>query len=73
MLTVAFIVTSCTKAGKLNRRLDGEWNLVTYDGQALPAGATVVLQFSKEKKGKGTYTMTSNMPPAPAETDNGTY
>ena len=73
VLAVTFIAASCSKESKLNRRLDGTWNVLTFGGVALPTGATMTLAFDKDKKGKGTYTMTQTMPPSPAMTDAGTY
>ena len=58
MFTVAILFASCSKSNKLNKRLDGEWNVVSIDGTALGSGESMVVKFTKDKKGKGTYTMT---------------
>lgn len=73
LFAVTVIVTSCSKEAKLNKRLDGKWNVVTYDGTALPSGASMSITFDKDKKGKGTYSMTQTFPPSPSYTDAGTY
>ena len=73
VVAVALIVTSCSKESKLNKKLDGTWNVSTVDGTTLPSGASMSITFSKDKKGEGTYSMTQTLPPAPAETDAGSY
>lgn len=65
-------LASCTKAGKLNRKLDGKWNAVSYDGQAMATGQTIIVEFDKDKKDNGTYTMTSTYGSFSA-TETGTY
>jgi ABC-type sulfate transport system substrate-binding protein len=52
-------LASCSKERKLNKKLDGTWNAVSYDGQAMAAGQTITIAFDKDKKDNGTYTMTS--------------
>ena len=59
MFAVAIMFASCSKESKLNRKLDGSWNLVTYDGAALATGESEVVKFDKDKKGKGTLTYTA--------------
>lgn len=59
-VAVAFILASCSKENKLNRRLDGDWNVVSYGTETIPSGSSIVLSFSKDKKGLGTYVVTMN-------------
>lgn len=73
LVAVAMIAASCSKESKLNRKLDGTWNVQSFGGVALAAGQSMSITFSKEKKGKGTYSMTQTFPPLPAYTDGGTY
>ncbi len=58
-IAMLFIATSCSKEAKLNRKLDGEWNVTTVDGVALDASATLTFKFEKDKKGNGKVTTTS--------------
>lgn len=48
----AICFTSCSKERKLNKRLDGDWNLISYDGSAL--SHTEVWTFKKSSTGNGT-------------------
>ena len=73
LFAVTMIVSSCSKEAKLNKKLDGTWNVVSVAGTTLPSGSTMTVAFAKDKKGKGTYTMTQTFPPAAAMTDAGTY
>jgi hypothetical protein len=72
VFAVAILVASCGKEHKLNKRLDGEWNVTTVGGQALPSGYTSVMKFEKDKKGTGKFTWTST-DPSGTETETGTY
>lgn len=72
VFAVVVMVASCSKENKLNRRLDGEWNVTSYGGTAMPSGYTAVLKFEKDKKGKGKFTFTQTGPTG-AVTSNGTY
>jgi hypothetical protein len=69
---VAIAFASCSKEAKLNRAIDGVWNVTKIDGTAIPAGFSLTVEFSKEKKGKGTYKTTSTFGSA-SDTDEGTY
>lgn len=71
MFAVAVIASACSKEKKLNRKLNGDWDIVTMDGTALPSGTTATISFDKDKKA-GTYvfTMTAG---GVTDTENGTY
>lgn len=72
MVTVAILFASCSKENKLNKRLDGSWNVVSIDGTTLGSDLSIVFSFSKDKKGKGTYSYTwTSMGSSNVET--GTY
>ena len=58
LFVASILLVSCSKESKLNRKLDGEWNCVTYDGIAPTAGQSLVVKFDKDKKGKGNMTWT---------------
>lgn len=73
LMAVAFMASSCSKEAKLNKKLDGTWNVTKMNGGALPSGSSIKMTFSKEKKGKGDYTVVSTFPPLPAFTETGTY
>jgi uncharacterized protein (TIGR03066 family) len=59
-IAMLFIATSCSKEAKLNRKIDGEWNLVSVDGVAPEAGSSMTIKFEKDKKGTGAVTMTES-------------
>ena len=74
MFAVAIVFASCSKESKLNKKLDGTWDAVTVGGTAMPSGSSMSVTFSKDKKGKGTYTFTATFPaPVGTITDAGTY
>jgi hypothetical protein len=52
---VMLVMVSCSKEAKLNRKIDGVWNVVTYDGAAMAEGYSTTYTFTKDKKGVGTY------------------
>ena len=62
ILLVAFlaVTASCSKDAKINRRLDGEWKVVSLAGQAPGANESYTFKFIKEDKltGNGTLTYT---------------
>jgi len=72
LLGVAIMVASCSKEKKLNKRLDGEWEAVSYDGQTPVSGESIVLKFDKDKNGKGKYSFTYTVPSS-SFTWGGTY
>jgi hypothetical protein len=69
---IALTFASCSKEAKLNRSIDGIWNVTKIDGVAIPTDFTLTVEFSKEKKGKGTYKTTSTFGSI-SSTDEGTY
>ena len=60
LLAVLAITSSCSKDAKINRRLDGEWKVVTIGGVAPALDESYTLKFIKEDKltGNGTFTST---------------
>lgn len=52
---IALTFASCSKEAKLNRTIDGIWNVTKLNNVALPTGVAFSIEFSKDKKGKGTY------------------
>lgn len=73
LAAVALMASSCSKESKLNKKLDGTWTVETVNGAALTGGASMEITFTKDKKGKGDYSLIFNMPPLPASTETGTY
>ena len=58
-IAMLFIATSCSKEAKLNRKLDGEWNVTSISGEALiTSEGSLVFKFEKDKNGNGKVTMT---------------
>jgi len=60
LVAVLAVVSSCSKDAKINRRLDGEWTVVSIGGVAPEATESYVMKFIKEDKlsGNGTFTYT---------------
>jgi len=59
-VVLSVLVTSCSKDATINRRIDGDWKVVTIAGMA-PAGESYTFSFNKDKKltGNGTLTYSS--------------
>jgi hypothetical protein len=57
---IATITFSCSKDAKINRRIDGEWKIISIAGIAIPVDESYVLKFNKDDKltGNGTLTET---------------
>jgi hypothetical protein len=57
---IATIAFSCSKDAKINRRIDGEWKVVSVGGVPLPIDESVTFKFIKDDKltGDGTLTET---------------
>lgn len=66
----AITFTSCSKESKLNKRLDGTWNVTKIDGEALE-GASIETTFNKDGK-EGTYETKLTSPFGNA-TESGSY
>ncbi|MES2588607.1 MAG: hypothetical protein V4622_06455 [Bacteroidota bacterium] len=49
----ALTFSSCSKDAKINRRIDGSWNVVSIDGETMPSGSSYVMNFTKDKKTTG--------------------
>lgn len=60
LAVVATVIASCSKDAKINRRIDGEWKVVSIGGASLAADETITFKFAKDKKldGDGTLTWT---------------
>ena len=77
IVAVTLLFASCSKERKLNKRLDGQWEVVTVaqDGIAVSPslyGMSMVFAFSKDKKDNGTVTMTYTYM-GDSESEKGTY
>ena len=61
LFVFTLIFSACSKEKKLNKKLDGEWNVVTINGTPVsetdPELESITLSFVKAKE-NGTYTMT---------------
>lgn len=58
LVICATVLFSCSKEAKLNRKLDGEWNVTLMDNEAVASDEAMTFKFEKEKNGKGTITLT---------------
>lgn len=47
-------LSSCSKSERISRTLNGKWKATMYEDQSIPEGTTLIYQFSRGKKGKGT-------------------
>jgi hypothetical protein len=76
-IAMLLIATSCSKEAKLNRKLDGEWNVVSLDGESMVASeGTLTFKFEKDKKGNGIVTLTESdiyQGTTTSDTYSGTY
>jgi uncharacterized protein (TIGR03066 family) len=57
-LATTVMFTSCSKENKLNKKLDGTWNVTSYDGQTVSSDEIMKFEFEKDKGGKGKLTYT---------------
>lgn len=73
LAVVAVVAASCSKEAKLNKTLDGTWNVTKIDGAALPTGMSMKITFVKGKKGVGTYTSVTTIPGFGTDTQTGSY
>lgn len=75
MVAATLVLASCSKESKLNRKLDGSWNVVSYSVDGVDqsmTNVTMVMSFTKDKKGVGTYTNTLTVLSVP-QVETGSY
>ncbi len=75
MFAATLVVTSCSKEARLNRKLEGTWNVQSYTQNGIPVsltGLTRSITFTKDKKGVGNYSMTTTILSFPT-VETGTY
>ena len=70
---LALTVTSCSKESQINRKLDGSWTAVTYNGEAVQSGYAFDVTFSKNEKANGTGNSTYTIPGFPSVNVSFTY
>lgn len=58
LIAIAIVIGSCSKAVKLNKRLDGTWSVTKIDGKPLDSTTVITFTFTKDKKGTGAYSET---------------
>lgn len=58
---LAFVMASCSKEARLNRKLDGKWEVTTEAGVAVEDADKYTITFTKDKKGKGTLVFASTV------------
>jgi hypothetical protein len=58
LAVISTVIASCSKDAKINRRIDGEWKVVSIAGASIPSDESYTWKFSKDEKltGDGTYT-----------------
>lgn len=74
-LAVAILaLVSCSKESRLNKKIDGTWDIVSINGQ-LPSSiglTSMTIEFTKDNKGKGAFT-TKMTEGSFSESSTGTY
>lgn len=76
MVAATMLLASCSKESRLNRKLDGTWNLTSYtvNGFNVPlTGVSMSVVFVKDKKGVGSYTLTYTFTGLGSQVETGTY
>lgn len=59
--TLLLFFGACSPENMLNKKLDGEWTLLSIDGQNIPSTYSKTLRFSKDGKGGDiVYTIVDN-------------
>lgn len=60
LIALLLIITSCSKASRINRKLQGTWIATTYDGIAVSSGFGYEVSFEKDASntGSGKYEFT---------------
>lgn len=53
LAVTALLFVACSKDQRMSRKLDGTWNLETYDGKAPASGDSESVAFTKDKDGAG--------------------
>lgn len=72
----AVTFASCSKSNKLNKRLDGTWEVTKLDGESMEDDFKMEFTFDKESGGKGNLEIKSTitfMGQTMSETTKGTY
>ncbi len=72
-LVVLLVLVSCSKSNKLNKRLDGTWNVEKIGGSLVPNGLSYSFMFSNEKGGKGVFELSQVLSSLPVNTEKVTY
>lgn len=77
VVAVTMLFASCSKERKLNKRLDGKWEVETMASGGFSIspsafGMSMVFEFSKDKKDNGTVTLTYTEMGV-SETQKGSY
>jgi hypothetical protein len=49
-------LTSCSKDRRINKKLEGSWNVTVYENVVMPSGSSLSLTFNKGSNGSGTGT-----------------
>jgi hypothetical protein len=57
LASVATLIASCSKDAKINRRIDGEWKVVSIAGVPTSADESYTWKFSKDKRFTGDGTL----------------
>jgi hypothetical protein len=71
LVALTVVLASCSKEVKLNKKVDGEWNLVTNNGSE--PNYTDVVTFTKDEKGTGKFLEVLTYSGGTTNTYSGTY
>ena len=76
LMATTLLVASCSKENKVNKKLDGTWNIVSYseggETMTITSPMVITMEFEKDTKDNGTYKMTQSEG-AISYSENGTY
>jgi hypothetical protein len=56
LAVISVAVSSCSKDAKINRRIDGEWKVVSIGSDVITSEYAITMSFKKDEKKNGTGT-----------------
>ena len=77
LMAATMILAACSKENKVNKKLDGTWNVVSIasDGETMTITSPVIMtiEFGKDKKTNGTYKISQSNGGVSSYSEEGTY